>query len=477
MTQVPQEVSQTIIKTNTRVRFDLVVGLALIVVMFGAILIHVAGVSAGVFISGAGLLIFCIFSWANLPLMARILLIVSFLAAISSLRYSDAPLLLVRRATQQASLLAGLAAALVFLRDAAFGSAMVQRAGQDLLRLSPARRYAVLTSGAHFFGLVLNFGVINLLGPAVCRATSNNDSNVLRDRLLMAVLNGFSSTCLWSPLSVAPIMALSSMPTLSWGRFAPFGFAGACGMLALGTLLDHSGSESSSEQVIPPAAKWWLGILQLAAFIMLIVGSIFAIRKLLAIGTVVAIILTVPVISTLWIAIQERSNPAPLKALLNRLFTFVQTGLPAAAVEAVFLSAATFIGTIMADEIDRQGLSTLMGLSGIPVCLLPPLVFCIIVFLPLIGVAPLLSVIVFSAIIGNPVTVGLSPLVMALAYVAAFGVSTGLSPVAATTTIIGRLAEASPIHVGFVLNRKFTLIAILGWILVLTVMAYLISPH
>lgn len=457
---------QALIPSSLR---DGVVGVALLAVMAGAVAADLGGADAPLAVASAGLVVFAVFGWARLPLLGRLFAIAAVAAAGSTVLLTTEPLALMIRAVRQGALFGGLYVALSFLREAALKSPLVRQAGEELLRHSPRRRYTLLTGGAHLFGIVLNFGVLTLLGATVRQATADGDET--RRRLLIATLRGFAVTPMWSPLSVGPVVALAHMGSLSWAAFAPAGLAGAIVMMALGSLLD--GGHCPARAVAASVRGGWGAQLRLTGLIVLIIAVILGIRPLLEVGQITAIMIVLPPAAVLWMAAQAAAEEAPGGALGLRLRRMVASGLATSATEAMVLASAGFIGAVIAGEVDPATLAGLTAVLGLPVGALPPLAFLLIVGAAMIGLNPILTVMVTGAVIGDPATLGLSPVVLALAYVAAWAIAAGAGPFTASTMIIGRFAGVSARTVGLGLNGPYSLIAVVGWLAILSILPLL----
>lgn len=450
---------------------DWMTGVNLLGMALGAIIVDLTGAPSGLFLAGAGLLTFAICAWPRLPMTGRAFLIAAVVAGGSAGIWSAAPADLILNAVAQAASLGGLYVALAFLREAGLGSPLAHRAGQDLLRLSPRLRYALLSGGAHVFGLVLNFGVLSLLGAAVRRAAPDGNGSGTQRRLLLSMLRGFSATTMWSPLSVGPIVALAHMPSLSWSQFAPVGAAGAGAMLVLSWIMDRLHDDCPAS--LPPdgARSRWNAQLKLMLLIIVVIVSILAIGEAAEMGQVTAITLTVPVIASLWIAFQGRSEASAAAAFAQRFGHLTASTLGRSSMEPLILATAAFTGAVIAGAVDPRSLMGMAEHLGLPMVALPPLAFCCIVLGSVVGLNPIISVTVIGVVIGDPTTIGLSPLVMALAYVAAWGIAIGMSPFTASTMIIGSFAGVPSHRVGLDFNGRYSLIAVVGWVVVLTFLA------
>ncbi|HUZ62448.1 MAG TPA: hypothetical protein VMU82_01930, partial [Acetobacteraceae bacterium] len=152
--------------------------------------------------------------------------------------------------------------ALSFLRAAANGSARMRRCGAHLVRQPPGRRYAALALGGFVYGIILNIGVVDLLGGMVQAANADQPADPavaafrLR-RMLVAVQRGFSATSGWQPLSIMMTFVLTALPMLRWQRVVPMGLGFSTLLLILGWSLDRaSGLRAASRpaELPPPPA-------------------------------------------------------------------------------------------------------------------------------------------------------------------------------------------------------------------------------
>jgi len=101
---------------------------------------------------------------------------------------------------------------LTLLRLSTLRSTMVSEAGQFAVRQPPNRRYAFLTTGAHILGILFNIGgLILMLEIAISgRISANTPEHVAKiqmQRISTAVMRGFATTMIWSPLADIPQVA------------------------------------------------------------------------------------------------------------------------------------------------------------------------------------------------------------------------------------------------------------------------------
>ena len=99
----------------------------------------------------------------------------------------------------------------------------------------------MLSLGSTLFGIVLNFGVLNLFMSMIDKANTLGAAQgrvwvqeVRRRRMLLATLRGFTLAPLVSPLGIGVAVVLGNLESLTWGELFPYVLASATVLFLLG---------------------------------------------------------------------------------------------------------------------------------------------------------------------------------------------------------------------------------------------------
>lgn len=407
--------------------------------------------------------------WPRLPWLPRVAVGVASVLLVALPWHSDAPLAAVFDGFNQAAWFATFLAALSFLRQAAVGSPLVRRCGEVIISQPPAKRYATLSGGAYLIGVLLNMAVLNLLGTMIERANTLAAAGghaVVRDvrtrRMFSAVIRGFGTAPLGSPLSITLAMILSLVPSVDWRVVLPLGLATTALLLAFGWVWDQAGAPRHLAGLVaaprPPSGGWWT-ILRFAALVMAVFLAAVAVEATAGVSLPLAILLTAPAAAFLWMVAQRRRKGVLRAVLLSAANLRRGAGeqFGGMRTEVCLLAAAGLVGTLVARVVPAEALAGLLasaGLHGLPVALL---VFVSMAALPQIGLTPVLVATIILSAMSHPEIFGLSPTLLALATMSGWALAIGSSPVTTSVLIASRIAGLSPRLVGWGWNWRFTL--------------------
>lgn len=165
------------------------------------------------------LVIYLVMEWPRIQRNGRVMVSVAGVLTLAVAGSIADPLGAVGRALDQGAFFAAFFANQFFLREPARTSPVVRRCASFFIDQPPARRYGLLTVGGYLFGIILNLGVLSLLGLMVKRrntlaaAGGNEEIRQIRERrMVLPVMRGFSASPLASPLSLAMAVLLSMLP-------------------------------------------------------------------------------------------------------------------------------------------------------------------------------------------------------------------------------------------------------------------------
>jgi hypothetical protein len=361
--------------------------------------------------------------------------------------------------------------ALNMLRDAARTSVAVRRCGNYVIAQPPGRRYAALTVAAHLFSVILNYGVVNLLGTMVKRsntlASAGGDLRrykIREQRMMLAVLRGQCTMVGWSPLSILIALTLSLVPGLSWGSLAPTGMALALLFLALGWAIDRlqwrtpqgvslqtpTASHGFAASV-PPMLAVLLGIM------VLVIGA----GKAFELTTVDSIILMMPVFAMLWIGVQFRHLGARLMLAMigRRVARWPMGEFASSRSETLILSNAAYIGATLAALVPEDAIETLIARFELPWLALAIVLAFVIAAVGQIGVNSLVMLTLIGSSLHHMPADGLPSVLLATALLGGCALSIASSPYGTPVVLVGGLTGETPEKIGRIWNGPFTVAA------------------
>lgn len=372
----------------------------------------------------------------------------------------------------KAATLIGLFTALGFLREAAETSTLIQACGQLMVRQPPGRRYLALALGSHVVGLVLNFGVLPLVGTMVVRGNTaeaaGGDPRIVairQQRMMTAIVRGFAVMTVWSPLSVSFTVMQSAVPGLSWWPLLGVQWGLTAVLLALGWLLDRL---AFPPQPVPVGGEAldWRPALHMAALVASVVAASVALAELLGVTLVVGAMMVIPPAAILWLMVQHRAVVPALVHLGKRL----TVSMPGFREEVTMIGGAMFLGSVLAAFIPPAETARLIGLIPLPPVVVLVLAAWSIMVLAQIGISQIVSVTILGGALTTLSAHGLPPLAVASGLMGAWALSTCSTPVGAVVLSISRLAGVPMRVVAREWNGRFVVtgaLALATWLVVL----------
>ncbi len=360
--------------------------------------------------------------------------------------------------------------ALNVLRDAARTSVAVRRCGNYVIAQPPGRRYVALTAAAHLFAVILNYGVVNLLGTMVKRANTlaaaGGDMRRFRireKRMMLAVLRGQCTMVGWSPLSILIALTISLVPGLTWGEVAPAGAIYSFLFLAVGWALDRiewrapasAAPLTASRYGFAPSVLPMLGVL--AGIMAMVVGG----GLLLGLPMVGAIMLMMPIFAALWIAVQfARLGPRLMLAMvLRRVGRWPSREFVVSRSEALIISTAAFIGAALAGLIPENAIETLIAKADLPWLALAIALAAIVAISGQLGVNSLVMLTLIGSSLHHMAAEGLPSVLLAVAMLGGASLSIGSSPYGTPVVLVAGLTGQSAERIGRSWNGPFTIAA------------------
>ena len=440
-------------------------------------LLHLPGAGP---LAGLAILAFLLAEFRNQRRYAQALFLALLAIGMFGVAAAPHPIALFLAAWRRGASYAAFFLALTTLRDAAETSPLVRRCGRHLVAQPPGRRYAALTAGGHVFGIILSYGVIELLAAMVARANDADTATAaparaLRARrMLMAIYRGFCVMNCWSPLNIMTAVVSTAVPAAPMPLLLPIAFVVAVGMAALGWLEDRlsaarratraplgsvpSGMMSQGTQ--SAATDPWsihLGIIALVGLVMLLAEGV---SHGTGISLVTAVTLVVPSVAAVWLLVQLRRQKIRLvMPMLGRRLERFRRRIPAFRAEATVLAASGFMAFALAGALPAAGLAPL--LAWLPPLALPLLVPVVLIATGQIGLNPVAVIALLGAAVPDPAALGVPPAVLAFAFMLSWGLGVGMTPMSASAITTARWAGVAPWTVSTVWNATFTLSALL----------------
>lgn len=432
---------------------------------------------------GHGLLaLYIVTEWPRLTRIPRLILSVAGGVLVTLPWFAPDPAASLFLAFNRAAWFATFLAALSFLREAAATSPLVRRCGEVIINQPPAKRYLTLASGSYLIGMLLNMAVLNLLGVMVRRANTLAAAGghaVIRDvrtrRMFTAMIRGFATAPLGSPLTLTLALILSILPELRWWAVLPWGIVTMTMLIAFGWLWDRATAPRQLASMVGPLARPPHGartILRFLALVLAVFAAAVAVELALDVPLPLAILLTAPPAAFLWMLVQRRRHGPRRAAALTaaRLVRGAPDQFGGMRAEVVVLCGAGLMGTLIAGAVPATAfadLLALVGLHGTPVAVL---VLVLMATLPQLGLNPILVATIALSSMAEPQLFGLAPELLALATMCGWTMAIGCAPVTTSILIASRMADVSPQTAGWSWNGWFTAAAtvlLAGWILVL----------
>ncbi len=401
--------------------------------------------------------VYVIAGWPAMRFSSRIMVLAAVAAAIFFV-VLDGGLESLALAASRAIYLPALLAVMTLLRVAAQQSRQVQVAAHFVVDQPPRRRFWLLTAGAQIFGVLLNVGGLQfLLRIALAGTVREKEDAAVTEirarRITNAVMRGFISTVLWSPVGVAMNLVIPLMPTISWVDYLPYGLGMMALFLITGWMLD-SLEPKPKARTTPTNRDGGVG----AVFMLL--GLVFAITGSAAMGEVIfgipiraAILGIVPLSAVLWTLLTSAASP---RASITGLGINGYRALPLSVSEICMMASTSFLGLLLAEMIPMELVQALV--SGLDAG--PGVIACLIVLvmalLSIIGVNPLIT---GTVIVGSLIAAGVpipDPMLMA-ATLSGWCTAMTVSPVTVTVTIAAGAAGKGTDVIGFRWNGLFAI--------------------
>lgn len=397
----------------------------------------------------------------------------------------DNPWPVIFHAILMASFFATFLLALNLLRDAARTSPAVRRCGNYVIAQPPGRRYAALTFTAHVFAVILNYGVVNLLGTMVKRANTLDSAGgdlrrfkIREKRMMLAILRGQCTMVGWSPLSILIALTVSLIPGLTWTQVAPAGAIYSALFLSVGWLMDRlewRPAPGSTPLAAPPAGGFAAAVLPMLAILITIILMVVGANWLLGISIVGAIMLMLPLFAFAWIGLQfSHLRPRLTGAMvLRRMARMPMREFASARSETFILSSAAYIGTALSALIPEDAVLNLITQLHLPWLVLAIILVAVIIVTGQFGINALVMITLLGGSLHHLPVAGLPSVLLAVALLGGASLSIASSPYGTPVVLIAGMVGTTPEEIGRRWDGRFTALAFVVLCLYLAVLSLL----
>ena len=370
----------------------------------------------------------------------------------------------------RAAYLPALITVLLPLRIAAMDSAMVDQAGRFVVYQPPARRFALLATGGHVFGVLLNIGgLLLLLHVALRGPLATPDDRVAQiqiRRITNAVLRGFGANIFWSPLGLGLNLLLTLVPALSWTEFLPYGLTASIVFVGLGWVFDRLQSPSGRQTNPKESAGRPWGLLGLLAVLAAISGGASVLEIGLGLPLRGAILMIVPLFAILWAAVAGPSGRSPGRAIAA-LVAQTQKQSPGMVNEIAIIASAGYLGLVVALLIPSEAVTQFALMTGLDGARLACVLSLLIFTTSIVGLNPMIAATVcVSAIVAAGIDI--PPPLLVLATLTGWALALIVSPATSTVAITSSAVSQTPATIGLRWNGAFCLgtlaVAMIGFL-------------
>lgn len=389
--------------------------------------LRAAGIAGGIAIIG-----FLLLEFPRQKRFARWLTAILLGVGAAAIIVQPAPAAAAVEPLRKAGAYAAFFLALGFLRDAAETSPLVRSCGLDLVSQPPGARAAALVGGTHLFAIILSYGAIELFGAMLSR-TLRPEDEAGRHAAMLAVYRGFSTTTAWSPLNIGMAVVLAAVPQAGWAELVP------PGLVFAGIALGFAMWLGRGPDVGGRARLDWPAHARLAGVVLLVFALAFAVEEAFAVRLVVGVTAVLPPLGLGWIALQARGGGAArARAAGLRLAAQLRHRVPTYRGEAAVLGGAGLAGTALAAAFPAAPLAALLQRLGMPGLAVLMLIAPAMLVLSQLTLNPIIAVTLLAAVLPPPAALGVTPAALGFAYLSAWAVCAGLTPMSASAITTAR---------------------------------------
>ncbi len=415
-------------------------------------------------------LAYVVLEWPRLPRNARIMVGIAAAMTVAVATTAAGALPAMAQALDRGAFFATFFANQFFLRQAAQNSPLVHRCGSVFVNQRPGRRYLLLTVGGYLFGIILNLGVLSLLGVMIGKrntlaaAGGSEAVRAARERrMVSALLRGFSITPLGSPLSIALAVMLTAMPGVRWQAILPLGLGIGVLVLATGWVHDRLTAPRRLAPLVPTVTpeRDLRPLAGVAGLVLSVLALAIAIEQLHHVPMSRAILVAIPTVGLGWLAVQyRRAGPAGAARLVGRrLRGQARVVFPGYRSEIAILGSAGFIGTLFSSLLPPEAVAAAMAANPLPTALIPAAAVLLVIVPATVGINPIVTVTILASAMPALPDLPLPPELLAVALMTGWSLSINASPLTASAMLLAEIVNRPAGQVTLGWNGGFTLAA------------------
>ncbi|MES1925134.1 hypothetical protein [Salinisphaera sp. T31B1] len=380
-------------------------------------------------------------AWSTLKPIPRVLICLVVVIAIATLVFQPATLM---PAATTLTRLASLLITVMLLAAVLSRSRHLAILSEHLFAGHALTRYLSITFGSLFLAVPMNFGSVSVIGTLVGREIRTHGDSPGTRNAARAVLRGFGSASLCSPLSIAVVLTLTLVPGIHGWQLISLTFPLAAAYLLLGTVF----REAEPATDIPRTRLDGFSVLRAWLFFALCIGLICLGTYVLRTVTDIAYARAVTTSCLVIVAIGILATPGrPRFPALDNIGN-----------ELAIIGGSAFIGSAVSGFV-----STWVGVGfDLPGVLLPLIALSVPWLLfggGMLGVNPIIGVTLIGGLASQlwPADAGLG---LAVAMVCGWGLTIAGTPYSANALLIQRLTGYDNRLVSVVWSGRLSLCAL-----------------
>ncbi|WP_437270303.1 hypothetical protein ACRYHF_02435 [Stutzerimonas balearica] len=329
-----------------------------------------------------------------------------------------------------------------------------------LLAGPSAGLYPSYLLGSFAIGSILSFGMLNLVCGSLDRHLQRHGHAEEARRegsrgVMVAALRGFALVPLLAPTSVAVAILTRELPGLSWAHLLPFGLLAATVLLLIGWRLDNHRLQrlreaGAAQPSAASAGQPGMRRLVLASLLGILAIALLATFSWLSATQAAMLLVPLAVIVTL---LGWGERPAAV-------YGEVRDTLAGMRNETFIFANSAVLAGLVAALVPVQAIAGHLGVTPLLSFFLGLLGMLAIIGLALLGVAPIVSLSLCTALLAQLGGHGIPTMQPAVALLTGFSLAMLLSPYGPSALMLARHAGLSPWRIAFGWNGRFVLLAL-----------------
>lgn len=326
---------------------------------------------------------------------------------------------------------------------------------QVLLAGDPRFLYPRYVLSSFAIGSILSFGMLNLLCgslAATLKKMNIDEASAHEGRrgVLVASLRGFALVPLLAPTSVAVAILTRELTGLTWAGLLPYGAIAATVLIIIGWHSDNFRLMKLQQRDVAADVS---GLWRLLVGGVLCIASMAALALMTRLTATQAAMLLVPAGICIYLLFVERSP--------RRIYSELSETLGDVRNEIFIFACSGLLGGLVGQLIPLDGVAAWLASVAYGHFLLEAAGLFGIILLALLGVAPIVSLSLISALLVQLVNQGLPALGPAIALISGFSLAMLVSPFGPSALLLARYANVSATEVAFFWNGRYVLFALL----------------